>query len=70
MVNGFIIRMKKLLKLGTEMIEYKTHIIGQKGYELSNHLVNVLTVITDSPIPVDANGYVGYLEAEIISISK
>jgi hypothetical protein len=52
------------------MIEYKTHIIGQKGYELSNHLVNVLTVITDSPIPVDANGYVGYLDAEIISISK
>ncbi|MFL5763594.1 MAG: hypothetical protein ACJ77K_06590 [Bacteroidia bacterium] len=31
------------------------HTLGKKEYELSNHLGNVLTVITDRKIAVDAN---------------
>jgi len=27
------------------------HVIGKRGYELSNHLGNVLTVVSDKPIP-------------------
>lgn len=53
-------------------MEYKQHYIGQKGFELSNHLGNVLVVVTDRPIPVEdtlVSGTVGYFEAEIISIS-
>jgi hypothetical protein len=30
-----------------------THIIGKRNYELSNHLGNVLSVISDKPMPVD-----------------
>jgi RHS repeat-associated protein len=44
---------------------------GDKYYELSNHLGNVLTVISDRKIPVDSNtdGTVDYYEANIISYS-
>jgi RHS repeat-associated protein len=43
--------------------------IGKRSYELSNHLGNVLTVISDRKIPVDSNtdGIVDYYEANIIS---
>jgi RHS repeat-associated protein len=32
---------------------YYSHVLGKKQYELSNHLGNVLTVITDKKIPVE-----------------
>jgi RHS repeat-associated protein len=45
--------------------------IGKRSYELSNHLGNVLTVVSDRKIPVDSNtdGTVDYYEANIISYS-
>ncbi len=43
------------------------HTLGNKRYELSNHLGNVLTVITDKPIPHDNGGTVDYWQASIAS---
>lgn len=37
-----------------------THTIGNKRYEFSNHLGNVLSVISDKPIPHDNGGTVDY----------
>jgi RHS repeat-associated protein len=44
-----------------------THIIGKRNYELSNHLGNVLSVISDKPMPVDdaADGDVDWFLADI-----
>ncbi len=45
---------------------------GKKQYELSNHLGNVLTVITDKKIPIEnslVSGEVAYFEAEILTAS-
>ena len=44
-----------------------THTLGNKRYELSNHLGNVLTVITDKPIPHNNGGTVDYWQADILS---
>ena len=44
-----------------------THTLGNKRYELSNHLGNVLTVITDKPIPHNNGGTVDYWQADIKS---
>src|SRR5690554_5257085 len=44
-----------------------THTLGNKRYELSNHLGNVLTVITDKPIPHNNGGTVDYWQASIAS---
>lgn len=43
--------------------------IGQRSYELSNHLDNVLAVISDKKTGVDTdnNGVVDYYEAEVLS---
>src|SRR5690554_6452117 len=43
------------------------HTLGNKRYELSNHLGNVLTVITDKPIPHNNGGTVDYWMADIKS---
>lgn len=44
-----------------------THRIGKKGYELTNHLGNVLSVISDKPIPHDnGSGVVDYYLADIM----
>ena len=43
------------------------HQIGLRNYELSNHLGNVLTVISDKPIPHDdGNGNIAYFMADIL----
>jgi RHS repeat-associated protein len=61
----------KVPLLGSQNTTYsmvnKKHIIGERTYELSNHLGNVLTVISDKPIPVDdANdGDIDWFLAEI-----
>ena len=44
-----------------------THSLGNKRYEFSNHLGNVLTVITDKPIPHNNGGTVDYWQADILS---
>lgn len=41
------------------------HIIGKVHYELSNHLGNVLSVVSDKPIPHDNSGTVDYFLADI-----
>lgn len=41
------------------------HHIGKRTYELSNHLGNVLSVISDKVIPHDNNGTVDYYMADI-----
>ncbi|MCO5259950.1 MAG: hypothetical protein M9916_07390 [Crocinitomicaceae bacterium] len=43
------------------------HTLGNKRYELSNHLGNVLTVISDKPIPHNNGGTVDYFMADIKS---
>jgi len=44
------------------------HEVGKKYYELSNHLGNVLTVITDKKLPHSSNGTtVDYYTADVIS---
>ncbi len=42
---------------------------GLKQYELSNHLGNVLSVVTDQKLTVDDNGTISYFTAEVISYS-
>lgn len=44
------------------------HTLGMKQYELSNHLGNVLSVITDRkhPIDEDGNGFIDYYQPEIV----
>jgi RHS repeat-associated protein len=42
------------------------HRIGKKGYELSNHLGNVLSVISDKVIPHPSGGSVAYYKADIL----
>ncbi|MCC5924559.1 MAG: RHS repeat-associated core domain-containing protein [Crocinitomicaceae bacterium] len=46
-----------------------TYVAGEKFYELSNHLGNVLTVISDIKYPIEDNGYVDYFETHIVSIA-
>lgn len=41
------------------------HHIGKRTYELSNHLGNVLSIISDKVIPHDNNGTVDYYMADI-----
>jgi RHS repeat-associated protein len=45
------------------------YIAGKRYYELSNHLGNVLSVISDIKYPIEDNGYVDYFEAHLVSIS-
>jgi RHS repeat-associated protein len=46
------------------------NVTGDKSYEFSNHLGNVLEVINDKKIPtVDANGNLLYFNADILSYS-
>ncbi|MBI4929917.1 MAG: hypothetical protein HY841_04080, partial [Bacteroidetes bacterium] len=45
------------------------HILGNKQYEMGNHLGNVLAVVTDKKIPVDispADGITDYYKAELL----
>ncbi|CAN5900194.1 hypothetical protein BH11BAC7_BH11BAC7_31860 [soil metagenome] len=48
-----------------------THIIGVKYFEMINHLGNVLSVVSDKPLPIDwdVDGTVDCYKAEIISAS-
>jgi RHS repeat-associated protein len=48
-----------------------THNIGVKYYEMSNHLGNVLTVVSDKPLPIDwdVDGTVDCFKADIVSAS-
>ena len=63
--------------IGTEEVEYlsytndsvKTFYRGQKRYELSNHLGNVLAVITDRRIQACGAGDVMYYNAQVVSVS-
>jgi RHS repeat-associated protein len=48
---------------------YKVFYRGEKRYELSNHLGNVLAVITDRRIQSCDNGNVMHYEAQVVSIS-
>lgn len=69
------------LGINTEEVELKggvmvdtlfaTHSIGLKRYEMSNHLGNVLSVVSDKPLPIDwdVDGIVDCYKAEIISAS-
>jgi len=43
--------------------------LGNKSYEMSNHLGNVLVTVTDKKVYVNAGGGAIYFEAEITSIS-
>lgn len=57
--------------LGTQNAEYSqtmwTHTIGKRSYELQNHLGNVLSVISDKPLPHDddSDGVVDWYLADI-----
>jgi RHS repeat-associated protein len=50
----------KVPMLGSQNTTYsminKKHRIGERNYELSNHLGNVLSVISDKPVPHSTNG--------------
>jgi len=50
----------KVPMLGSQNTSYsminKKHRIGERNYELSNHLGNVLSVISDKPVPHSTNG--------------
>jgi RHS repeat-associated protein len=41
--------------------------LGNKSYELSNHLGNVLATISDKPVDVVSNGVIDHYEAEVLS---
>ncbi len=46
-----------------------SYVAGEKYYELSNHLGNVLAVINDIKFPIEDNGNVDYFEVHLVSIS-
>lgn len=46
-----------------------TNYIGDKNYELSNHLGNVLSVITDKKIPILQGGSLAYFTPDVISFN-
>jgi RHS repeat-associated protein len=48
---------------------YIPHTIGAKQYELTNHLGNVLAVVTDKKIPIDSDndGVINYYQAELVA---
>lgn len=59
-----------------ELIDYTAptngitnHVLGLKQYELSNHLGNVLTTISDKKFPIDNNGLIDHYVADITSVS-
>ena len=45
------------------------HVLGLKQYELSNHLGNVLTTISDKKFPIDNNGMIDHYVADITTAS-
>jgi RHS repeat-associated protein len=47
----------------------RTRILGQKFYEISNHLGNVLEVITDRKVAHDNTGSIDYYEADVVKYS-
>ena len=64
------VRTDSIPMLGTQNETYsqKTwfHTVGKRGYELTNHLGNVLSVISDKPIPHNnGSGTVDYFMADI-----
>jgi RHS repeat-associated protein len=48
--------------------DYTARVVGDKSYELSNHLGNVLAVVTDRKVPLTVNGVLVY-SADVISYS-
>ena len=51
----------------TPMYAYQHRMLGRKYYEQTNHLGNVLTVVTDRKIPVEGNtGQVAHYEAQVV----
>jgi RHS repeat-associated protein len=46
------------------------HTLGKKQYELSNHLGNVLSIITDRKIPVEDSGSPGTIEYSIADVAS
>ncbi|MBP5983959.1 MAG: hypothetical protein KA734_09560 [Fluviicola sp.] len=50
----------------TNSLSESPHQIGKKGYELSNHLNNVLSVISDKVIPHSNGSTVDYWQADIL----
>lgn len=42
---------------------------GEKNYELTNHLGNVLSTISDQKIPEDSSGTILYFNADVVSYS-
>lgn len=56
------------VNIGNTDTSHFTINLGKKRYELSNHLGNVLSVISDKPIPHDdGSGNVDYWQADILS---
>ncbi|PCJ64359.1 MAG: hypothetical protein COA58_13475 [Bacteroidetes bacterium] len=55
--------------LYTYQSDYKTFYRGEKRYELSNHLGNVLAVITDRRIQTCLAGDIIYYSAQVVSVS-
>ncbi|HEX5154745.1 MAG TPA: LamG-like jellyroll fold domain-containing protein [Parafilimonas sp.] len=46
---------------------FDSFVRGQKFYELSNHLGNVLVTVSDKHIPVVDNGVISYYKADVVS---
>ena len=71
--NLFIIGSGDILGTQESLSEYMTsNEIGDKHFELSNHLGNVLTVITDRKLPMEDSGNPGtvaYYTADVVSYS-
>ncbi len=59
-----------LLGPGGTLLSYDTATIGLRRYELTDHLGNVMAVISDRKIGVDtdSDGYVNYYAPEIIAV--
>jgi len=52
-------------------LDYKSNWMGDKRYELSNHLGNVLVVVSDRKLsnPSPGNNQVAYFEPDVVSYS-
>jgi RHS repeat-associated protein len=55
----------------TSVGNVSTHVVGKKQYEVSNHLVNVLSIVTDKVLAKnwDNDNVVDYFRAEIMNAS-
>ena len=66
-MESLIVKTLIIIPTSPRCIPTNSRMLGRKYYEQTNHLGNVLAVVTDRKIPVEGNtGQVDYYEAQVV----